>query len=151
MLEVNFYLWFTCNCQLLKDVAVNSRRIFFVPSGILSNWSCMCRLFLKWQVVASIFLKILYMHNKPLTNLFKKEKKYKTFIIFFHVVPTRSRWCFIAISSCWCNCLWAVTILLIFSKLYIVTISWESNNLTLWHLWKLSIQIYYVWSMIPTN
>jgi hypothetical protein len=80
----------------------------------------MCGLFLRWQVVASIFLKILYMHNKPLTNLFKKEKKYKTFIIFFHVVPTRSQLCFIAISSCWCNCLWAITILLIFLELYTI-------------------------------
>jgi hypothetical protein len=80
------------------------------------------RIFLRWKVVASIFLKILYLHNKPLTNLFK------TFTIFFHVLPTRTRLCFIAISSCWCNCLWAITILLFFSELYIVVISWESSN-----------------------
>jgi hypothetical protein len=98
--------------QLLKDVAVKSRIIFFVPSGIISNWSCMCGVFLRWQVVASIFLKILYMHNKPLTNLFK------TFIIFFHVLPSRTRLCFISRSS-WCfSCLSAITILLNFLELY---------------------------------
>jgi hypothetical protein len=44
--------------QLLKDVAVKSRRNFFVSSGIISNWSCMWGLFWRWQVIASIFLKI---------------------------------------------------------------------------------------------
>jgi hypothetical protein len=33
--------------QLLKDVTVNSRIIYFVPLGIISNWSCMCGLFLR--------------------------------------------------------------------------------------------------------
>jgi hypothetical protein len=77
-----------------------------------------------------------YMHNKPLTNSFK------IFTIFFHVLPTRTRLRFIAISSCWCNFLWAITILLIFSELYIVAISWESSNATRWHPLKLSIQKY---------
>jgi hypothetical protein len=100
--------------QLLKDVTVKSRRILFVSVGIILNWSCMCGVFLRWQVVASIFLKISYMHNKPLTNLFKNEKRFKTFTIFFHVLPTRTRLCFITISSCWCNYLLAIAILLIF-------------------------------------
>jgi hypothetical protein len=100
--------------QLLKDVAVNSRKIYIVPSGIILNWSCKCGVFLRWQVVASIFMKILYLHNKPLTNLFK------TFTIFFHVLPTRIQWCFIAVSSYWCNCLWAIAILLIFLEPYTI-------------------------------
>jgi hypothetical protein len=86
--------------RMLKDVAVNSRRIYFVSSGIISNWSCMCGLFLRWQVVASLFLKISYMHTKPLTDLFENEKKSKTFTIFFRFFSIRTRLCFIAISSC---------------------------------------------------
>jgi hypothetical protein len=60
------------------------------------------------------------MHNKPLTNLFKNEKNFKTVIIFFHVLPTRTQLCSIAISFCWCNCLLAIAILLIFLGLYTV-------------------------------
>jgi hypothetical protein len=103
--------------QLMKDVAVNLRRFFFVSSGIISKWSWMCGLFLRWQVVASIFLKTSYMHTKPLTDLFKNEKNSKTFTIFF---PIRTRLCFIAISSCWCNFLVAIAILLIFLELYTI-------------------------------
>jgi hypothetical protein len=100
--------------QLLKDVVVNSRRSFFVSSGIFSNWSCMCGLFMRWQVVVSIFLKISSMHTKPLTDLFKNKKKSKTFTMFFHILPIRTRLHFILISSCCCNCLLAIAILLIF-------------------------------------
>jgi hypothetical protein len=80
----------------------------------------MCKLFLRWQVVASIFLKISYMHTKPLTDLLKNEKKFKIFTIFFHVLPTRIQLCFIAVSSYWCNCLWAIAILLIFLEPYTI-------------------------------
>jgi hypothetical protein len=103
--------------QLLKDVAVNLRRFFFVPSGIISKWSWMCGLFLRWQVVASIILKTSYMHTKPLTDLFKNEKNSKTFTIFF---PIRTWLCFIAISSRWCNFLVAIANLLIFLELYTI-------------------------------
>jgi hypothetical protein len=69
-------------------------------------------------VVASILLKILYMQTKPLTDSFKNEKKSKNFTIFFHVLPSRTRFYFIAISSCWCNFLVAIAILLNFLELY---------------------------------
>jgi hypothetical protein len=79
-------------------------------------------IFLRWQVVASIFLKISYMHTKPLTDLFKNKKNSRTFTIFFHVLLTRIQLCSIAISNCWCNCLLAVTIaiLLIFLEIYAI-------------------------------
>jgi hypothetical protein len=104
MLEVIFLS--LIHVQLLKDVAVNSRRIYIVSSGIIPNWSCMCGLFLRWRVVASIFLKILCMHNKPLTDLFKKEKKSKNYTTFFHVLPTRTRFYLIARSSWCCSVFW---------------------------------------------
>jgi hypothetical protein len=43
------------------------------------------------------------MHTKPLTDLFKKEKKLKNFKIFLDV-PIRTHLCYIA-SSCARNCL----------------------------------------------
>jgi hypothetical protein len=69
-----------------------------------------------------------YMHTKPPIDSFKNEKRSKTFTIFFHVLPTRTRLCFIAIISYWCNCLLAIEILLIVLELDIVAISWESSN-----------------------
>jgi hypothetical protein len=44
------------------------------------------------------------MHIKPLTDLFKKEKKLKNFKIFFDV-PIRTHLCYIA-NSYARNCLW---------------------------------------------
>jgi hypothetical protein len=93
-----------------------------------------------------------YMHNKPLTNLFKNEKKFKTFTIFFHVLPIRTRLCFIARSFCCCNCLLAITILLNFSELYTSSPYLENpTTLPLWQPLKLSIRTYWVRSMIPSN
>jgi hypothetical protein len=65
--------------------------------------------------------------------------------------PTRTRLCS-AISSCWCNCLLSIAILLILLETY--TISPYLENLTtipLWYPLKLSIRTYWVWSMIPSN
>jgi hypothetical protein len=108
------------SCAIVERCRHEFKKNFPCFLGIISNWSCMCALFLRWQVVASIFLKISYMHNKPLTNFIKKKKKFKAFTMFFHVLSTRTRLCFIARSSCCCNCLLAITILLIFLELYTV-------------------------------
>jgi hypothetical protein len=67
-----------------------------------------------WMIGCCLHLlkKNSYMCNKPLTNLFK------TFTIFFHVLPSRTRFYLIARSSWCCNCLLAITILLIFLEPY---------------------------------
>jgi hypothetical protein len=80
----------------------------------------MCGLFLEWQVVASIFLKISYAQQATDWFIQKREKNSKTFTIFFHVLPSRTWLCFIAISSYWCNCLLAIAALLIFLEFYTV-------------------------------
>jgi hypothetical protein len=60
------------------------------------------------------------MHNKRLTDLLKKEKNIQELHYLLGCFPTRTRLCFIATSSCWCNCLLAIAILLIFLELYTV-------------------------------
>jgi hypothetical protein len=128
MLKVTFSPWFTCNCWKMSPWIQEEFTLFPRESSRIghacANYSWDGRL------LPPSSKKKFYMHTRQLTDLFKNEKKFKTFTIFFHVLPLRTRLCFIAISSCWCNCLWAVTILLIFSELYIVAISWESSNAT---------------------
>jgi hypothetical protein len=138
--------------QLFKDVAMNLRRIFFVSSGIILNWSCMCGLFLRWQFVASIFLKISYAHQATIWFIQEREKS-KNFTILFHVLPIRTRLCFIAISSCYCNCRWAIAILLIFLDLYTIVHILRIQQPYLHGIcWNFPFEhIYYVWIMIPTN
>jgi hypothetical protein len=126
MLEVTFSLWFTCNCWKMSPW--NQEEFSLSPSK--SSWIGHACAEYSWDGrLLPPFQWKLPMHNKPLTDLFKNEKKKsKTFTIFFHVLPSRTWLYFIARSSWCCNCLLAIEILLIFLEFYIVAISWESSN-----------------------
>jgi hypothetical protein len=110
-------LWFTCNCWNMSLWIQEEFSLF--PRE--SSWIGHACAYYSWDdrlLPPSSWIS--YMHTKPLTDLFKKEKKSKKYTIFSHVLPIRTHLCFIAISSCWCICLWAIAILLIFLELYTV-------------------------------
>jgi hypothetical protein len=72
MLEVNISLWFTCNCWKMSPW--KSRRIFFVSSGIISNWSCMCGFIL--EMVACYFhFNKKFLYAQQATDWFIQERE----------------------------------------------------------------------------
>jgi hypothetical protein len=126
MLEVNFSLWFTCNCWKISPWIQEEFSLFPRESSRIGH-ACVDIL---EMTGCCLHLPENFMYAHQATNWFiqEREKNSRTFTIFFHVLLTRTQLCFIAISSCWCNCLLAIAILLVFLELY--TVSWESNILT---------------------
>jgi hypothetical protein len=62
-----------------------------------------------------------FLYAQQATDWFIQEReKFQELQYLLSCFPTKTRLCFIAISSYWCNCLWAITILLIFLELYTV-------------------------------
>jgi hypothetical protein len=71
--------------HLLKDVAVDRSRVIFVFLGSHLKSAMHVQSILAMEGCYLHSLKGSSVHTKPLTDLFKKEKKFENFIIFFDV------------------------------------------------------------------
>jgi hypothetical protein len=127
MLVVTFSLWFTCNCWKMSP-------------WIKKNFLCFLRNHLELVMHVWIILEMTgcclhllknSLYAQQATDGFIQEReKVQDLHYFISCLPTRTQLCFIAISSCCCNCLLAIAILLIFLELYTIVHILRSNNLT---------------------
>jgi hypothetical protein len=112
----SIFLWFTCNCWKMSPwteeefsyflrnhpkLVLHVRSIFLDGSLLPpSSWNFSICTTSHW---------LIYWRKKKIQELH-----------YLWCFPTRTRLCFIAISYCWCDCLLAIVILLIFLELYTV-------------------------------
>jgi hypothetical protein len=117
MLEVTFSLWFTCNCRKMSPWIQEEFSLFLRKSSKIGH---ACAKYSWDGSLLSPFQWRVFLCTPSHWLIYSRKKNSKTFTIFFHVLPTRTRLCFITISSWCCNCLLAITILLIFLDLYTI-------------------------------
>ena len=81
---------------LLKDVTVDLRRFSCFPESNLKP-VVHVRNILEMVVCYLHFLEESFTHTKPLTDLTKYDKKFKNFMIFFVVFPSRTQFCMLQV------------------------------------------------------
>jgi hypothetical protein len=117
MLEVTFSLWFTCNCWKMSPWIQEEFTLFPQESSRIghacADYSWDDRLLppSSWKFPICTLSHWL---------IIQEREKFQELQYLLSCFPTKTRLCFIAISSYWCNCLLAIAVLLIFLEFYTV-------------------------------